>query len=267
MTLTERIAEELVALGIGGDGVLVVHTAFSSFGGGAGAPADLIAALRLAAGARGTIVMPSMSDDDDHAFDRRRTPCSAMGIVADTFWRMPGVSRSDSPHSFAAIGPHAAEITAPHPVDVPHGPDSPIGRAHELDAEILLLGVGHEANTTVHLAENLAGVRYRLPKYATVMRDRQPVRQHYFEVDHCCANFALLDPWLEARGHQQRGFVAGAPARLIGARDVVATALDHLREHETVFLHPPGACTECDEAWASIDAPPMLPPRGTVAPG
>jgi aminoglycoside 3-N-acetyltransferase len=248
--LVESIAADLVALGIGGDGVLVVHTAFSSFGGRAGAPADLIAALRMAAGARGTLVMPSMSDDDEHPFDPRRTPCIGMGIVADTFWRMPGVVRSDSPHAFAAIGPHAEEITAPHPVDVPHGPDSPIGRAHDLAAEILLLGVGHDANTTVHLAENLAGVRYKLPKYATVIRDGQPVRHHYDEIDHCCANFALLDSWLEVRGHQRRGFVAGAPARLIGARDLVATALDHLRENEMVFLHPRGVCTECDEARA-----------------
>src|ERR1044072_1790886 len=154
MTLAESLAEQLVALGISGDGVLVVHTAFSRFGGRAGAPEDLIAALRLAAGARGTLVMPSMSDDDELPFDPQRTPCIGMGIVADTFWRLPGVNRSDSPHAFAAIGPHAQEITAPHPVDVPHGPDSPIGRAHDLDAEILLLGVGHDANTPVHLAEN-----------------------------------------------------------------------------------------------------------------
>ena len=256
MTLAESIADELVELGVSGDGVLVVHTAFSGFGGRAGAPADLIAALRMAAGARGTVVMPSMSDDDEHPFDRQRTPCIGMGIVADTFRRIPGVSRSDSPHSFAAIGPHAAEITAPHPIDVPHGPDSPIGRTHELDAEILLLGVGHDANTTVHLAENLAGVRYKVPKYVTEMRGGELVRHRYYEIDHCCTNFALLDCWLEARGHQQRGFVAGAPARLIGARDVVATALDHLRENETVFLHPPGVCTECDDARAG----------GTVAP-
>jgi aminoglycoside N3'-acetyltransferase len=256
VTLAESLAEQLVALGISGDGVLVVHTAFSSFGGRAGAPADLIAALRLAVGARGTLVMPSMSDDDDQAFDSRRTPCIGMGIVADTFWRMPGVIRSDSPHAFAAVGPRAEEITAPHPVDVPHGPDSPIGRAHDLDAEILLLGVGHDANTTVHLAENLAGVRYKVPKYATVMRGGIPVRHHYAEVDHCCENFALLDSWLEGRGHQQRGFIGDATARLMSARDVVATALDHLRENETVFLHPRGECTECDEARAG----------GTVAP-
>jgi aminoglycoside 3-N-acetyltransferase len=250
MTVTERIADDLVSLGTSRDGVLVVHTAFSAFGGGAGAPSDLIAALLLAAGPRGTVVMPSMSDDDEQPFDPRRTPCIGMGIVAETFWRMPGVIRSDSPHSFAAFGPHAAEITAAHPLDVPHGLDSPIGRAYQLDAEVLLLGVGHDANTTVHLAENLARVRYKLPKYATVIREGQPVRHHYLEIDHCCTNFALLDSWLEARGHQHRGFVAGAPARLVAARDVVTAALEHLRENETVFLHPRGVCAECDQARA-----------------
>ena len=253
MSFAQQIADDLVTLGVSGDGVLVVHTAFSSFGGRAGAPADLIAALRMAVGARGTIVMPSMSDDDEHPFDRLSPPCAGMGIVADTFWRMPGVSRSDSPHAFAALGPHAAEITAPHPIDVPHGLDSPVGRAYELDAEVLLLGVGHDANTTVHLAENIAGVRYKLPKYAIVVRDGQWIRQYYREVDHCCANFVLLDSWLEARGHQQRGCIAGAPARLVAARDVVAAALDHLRENEVVFLHPRGVCSECDAARASME--------------
>src|ERR687898_282172 len=65
---------------------------------------------------------------------------------------------------------------------------------------------------------------------------------------YCCANFALLDSWLEARGHQQRGFIAGAPTRLVAARDVVVAALDHLRENEVIFLHPHGVCSECDAA-------------------
>jgi aminoglycoside N3'-acetyltransferase len=109
------------------------------------------------------------------------------------------------------------------------GSTVPWGRAYDLDAEVLLLGVGHDANTTVHLAENMAGVRYKLPKYATVLRNGQPIREYYREVDHCCANFALLDSWLEARGHQQRGFIAGAPARLVSARDVVVAG-----QHGTV---------------------------------
>ena len=77
----------------------------------------------------------------------RAPSCIGMGIVAQTFWQLPGVLRSDSPHAFAAAGPQAARITAPHPVDVPHGLDSPVGRVYELDGQVLLLGVDHTANT------------------------------------------------------------------------------------------------------------------------
>jgi len=210
----------------------------------------LIRALRSALGPDGTLVMPSMSDDDDHPFDSRATPCLADGVVADTFWRMAGVLRSDSPHAFAAAGPRAAGITAAHPPEVPHGLDSPVGRVYALDGQILLLGVGHDANTTLHLAENMAGVRYGLSKRLTLVQAGRPFRIAYREVDHCCENFKLADRWLDAKGLQRRGMVGSAESRLVRSRDVVATALTRLRENETIFLHPHGSCSECDEARA-----------------
>ena len=234
---------ELQALGIRPGAVLLVHTALSKVD---RSPLDLIEALLAAVGAEGTLVMPSMADDDDVPFDRTSTPCRAVGLVADTFWRMPGVLRSDSPHAFAAKGPLAARITAPHPVDIPHGVDSPPGRVYQLDGSVLLLGVGHDCNTTVHVAEAIAGVRYRQPKYATVLENDKPVRYEYGETDHCCEKFALLDEWLGTR--QQRGTVGNAQARLFRARDAVEAALERLRENDTVFLHPAGACAECDLA-------------------
>src|SRR4029077_17051678 len=100
----------------------------------------LIDALRAVLWPAGTLVMPSMTDDDDQPFDPATSPCTAMGVVADMFWPLPGVLRSDSPHAFAAAGPRAAEITAPHPIDVPHGPASPTGRACPLHRQVLLRG-------------------------------------------------------------------------------------------------------------------------------
>jgi aminoglycoside N3'-acetyltransferase len=172
--------------------------------------------------------------------------------VADTFWRLPGVLRSDSPHAFAAIGPRAAAITAPHPVEIPHGPDSPPGRVHALDGQVLLLGVGHDADTTIHLAELLAGVRYRRRAHSTILRDGRPVRVEYGENDSCCARFALVDEWLDADGRQRRGTVGHAEARLARSRDIVVAATVHLTQNETLFLHPAGVDAECDEARASL---------------
>ena len=236
---------ELRALGVRPGGILLVHTALSRVGCG---PGELIEALLAVLGDAGTLVMPSMADDDDVPFDRTRMPCRAVGLVADTFWRTPGVLRSDNPHAFAALGPQAAYITQPHPIDIPHGVDSPPGRVYHLDGSVLLLGVGHDCNTTLHVAEAIAGVRYRQPKHATVMENGKPRRYEYGETDHCCENFALLDDWLGRK--QTVGTVGKAQARLAHSRDIVAAAMAHLRENETVFLHAAGACGECDLARA-----------------
>jgi aminoglycoside 3-N-acetyltransferase len=241
-----EIKDQLVTLGVERGGVLVVHTSFSAIAPVDGGPAGLIAALREVLGPDGTLVMPSMSDDDDHPFDVATTPCRGMGIVAETFRQLPGVLRTDNPHAFAAIGPRAAEVTRPQPVEIPHGLDSPVGRVYELDGQVLLLGVGHDANTTVHLAENLAGVRYGIHHYATILENGAPRRVEYREIDHCCEGFAQLDEWLGERQH--RGAVGHGTARLMRSRDVVDAALRHLRENEEVFLHEPGVCEECDEA-------------------
>ena len=253
-----ELTAHLLELGITPGGVLLVHSSFSRVGPVEGGPGGLILALQAALGPTGTLVMPSMSDDDDHPFDRRTTPCLGMGVLAETFWRTRGVLRSDSPHAFAAVGPQAARITADHPIDVPHGLNSPVGRVYELDGQILMLGVGHDANTTVHLAEALEGVRYHRQKFATIMQGGQPVRWCYNEIDHCCDRFHLVDQWLEAEKTQRRGRVGHGEARLAGSRDVVEAVRARLRANETVFLHEPGVDIECDEARASIGNQPAV---------
>jgi aminoglycoside 3-N-acetyltransferase len=244
--------QQLHDLGVRNGTVLLVHSAFSKVRPVEGGPNDLIEALEAAIGNAGTLVMPSMSDDDDHPFDLQTTPCAGMGIVADTFWRRPGVLRSDSPHAFSAKGPAAEYITSPHPYDFPHGPDSPVGRVHELDGHVLLLGVGHDGNTTIHLGEALAGVRYRRPKQLTILREGEPARVDYAEIDHCCEQFRLVDDWLDAAGLQRRGTVGQGVARLARSRDIVEVVTAHLRRVETAFLHPRGVDSECDEARASL---------------
>ena len=253
------VTAQLRVLGVEEGGVLLVHTSFRAVRPVEGGPAGLIEALRAALGPAGTLVMPSWGGDDDVPFDPTGTPASPdLGVVADTFWRLPGVVRSSQCFAFAAVGPEAARVTAdPLPLP-PHRPESPVGRVHELDGQVLLLGVGHDANTTLHLAELLAGVPYRVPKHCTVPGPNgRPVRIDYGENDHCCARFALADDWLRARGLQREGRVGHAHARLVRSRDVVAVALEHLARDPLVFLHERGSgCGDCDEAWNSIGREP-----------
>lgn len=249
----ELLIQEILEMGVKPGGVLLVHTSFSRIKPVEGGPLGLVSALRSALGSDGTLVMPSMSYDDDHPFDKKISPCPEMGVVADTFWRLLDVLRSDNNHAFAAIGPHAAHITASHPIDSPHGLDSPVGRAFELDGQVLLLGVEQDSNTTIHLAENLGGVRYRRNKYVTLLKDGTPTRFEYQEIDHCCQNFSLVDGWLDDRELQRYGKVGHAEARLARSRDIVALVTEQLKSNETIFLHPKGFDEECDDAWASLE--------------
>ncbi|MGV3625354.1 MAG: AAC(3) family N-acetyltransferase [Archangium sp.] len=236
------IVEQLKNLGIRSDDVVIVHTSFRALKPVEGGVLGLIAALREVAG---TVVMPTMSAGDS-VFDPKRTPSVDMGIVAETFWRKPGVIRSTHPGgSFAAIGPHAERICAPQPLSPPHGLVSPVGVVYELNGKVLLLGVGHDANTTVHLAESLAQVPYST-SYPTVISEG--VTELIAETDHCCRGFAKLDDWLGSR--QRRGPVAHGEARLMNSRDVVEVAVEQLRRDPLVFLCESG-CDECDAARAS----------------
>jgi aminoglycoside 3-N-acetyltransferase len=248
----KQLIQQLLGLGVIPGGVLLVHCSFSLVKPVENGPLGLISALQAALGPEGTLVMPSMADDNDHPFDPMRTPCNGMGVVANTFWQLPNVRRSDSPHAFAARGPQADLITAPHPVDVPHGLDSPVGRVYELGGQLLLLGVGHDANTTIHLAESLAGVRYRRETHVFLLREGQYRRYDYLEIDHCCQNFHLVDGWLDAEKLQRHGKVGHAESRLMNAGDVVKVVTRQLEDNETIFLHPVGYDDECDEARESL---------------
>jgi aminoglycoside N3'-acetyltransferase len=249
-----QIANQLRELGVKPNGVLLVHTSLRAVRPIARGPSGLIEALRDVLGPGGTLVMPSWTGNDEIPFDPRTTTASPdLGVVADTFWRQAGVLRSQHTFAFAAGGPKAQFITAdPLPLP-PHNPASPVGRVHESGGQVLLAGVGHDADTTLHLAELMAGVPYRTAKFCTVLQDGRLVRIDYLENDHCCQRFALADTWLRQRGLQSEGPLGQGHARLFYARDLINVALEHLTRDPLVFLHLPEAgCAECDGARRSI---------------
>lgn len=249
-----HLADDLTTLGVEPGDVLLVHASYRAVRPVEGGPAGLIAALRQAVGDGGTLVMPSWTEDDDAVFDQTTTPVAAdLGITAAMFARTPGVVRSAHPFAFAAVGPHAEAITADPLPTPPHRLESPVGRVWEHDGKVLLLGVGHDSNTTIHLAESFARVPYGVAKHCTVEGDGRPMRIDYLENDHCCQRFALADEWLRSRGVQREGRVGNADARLIRSRDLITVVRERLERDPLVFLHAPeDECAECDEARRSI---------------
>jgi aminoglycoside N3'-acetyltransferase len=250
----DHVAAQLRSLGMKVGGVLLAHSSYRAARPVASGPRGLIEAMERALGPDGTLVMPSWTGDDDSPFDPGTTPpADDLGVLPQTFWSLPGVERSDHAFAFAARGRQASAVVSTAVVLPPHRIESPVGRVLELDGQILLLGVGHDANTMLHLAEVLENVPYRLPKYFTALIEGHPRRIDYMENDHCCQRFALMDGWLRERGLQREGKVGYAHARLLSARDVVDVARAELRTDPCVFLHSRGAgCEECEAAWMSV---------------
>ena len=164
-------------LGVREGMVLLVHASMSAIGWVPGGEQTVLEALSETVGDSGTLVMPTQSwqlcdpaylsstdvprDWWPHvreslpAFDAARTPTRTMGALAELFRSQPGTVRSSHPHrSFAAAGPDARHIVATHDLDSPTGERSPLRAMVDLAGWVLLLGVGHEKSTTLHLAED-----------------------------------------------------------------------------------------------------------------
>ena len=170
------LIHDLSALGVTPGMTLIVHSSLSALGWVCNGPDAVVLALQQAVGEAGTLVMPAHSGHltepahwqnppvpeswwpiiraEAAPYDPARTATRSMGAIADAFRTSPGVRRSHHPHhSFAAWGRHRDRIVAGHTIHVAMGEGSPLAHIYELDGWVLLLGVPHANNTSLHLAE------------------------------------------------------------------------------------------------------------------
>ena len=176
LATVESLQVDFEALGIEKGMVLLVHSSLSAMGWVCGGAVAVIIALQEVLGETGTLVMPTHSTDLSDprqwknppvpeawwqtiretmpAYDPDLTPTRSMGKIAETFRKQKGVIRSAHPQSsFCARGPQASSIINNQSLAYGMGENSPIARIYDLQGSVLLLGVGHSSNTSIHLAE------------------------------------------------------------------------------------------------------------------
>ena len=202
----EDILAAFQSVGLVNGCAVMVHTSLSGLGYVCGGAQTVIEALIETVGEEGTIMMPTQSwknldpEDGVHgdvereywpiirdnwpAYDKRMTPTNTMGAVAEMFRSWPGTLRSDHPaRSVAAWGKHAEYLTANHDFSDIFGESSPLAKLYALDGDVLLIGVGYDKNTSLHLAD----VRAETPTAAAVLAvpDVQMLRRQVRELfDH-----------------------------------------------------------------------------------
>ncbi|MFB6136404.1 MAG: aminoglycoside N(3)-acetyltransferase [Halobacteriaceae archaeon] len=248
----------LRGLGLCDGDEVVVHASLSSLGWVEGGADAVVDALRDAVGASGTVMAPTFTGYDE-AFDRERTP-SETGAVTEALRTRPDAARSDHPtKSVAAVGPDAAALVADHPLEESLGPGSPMHRLLDRGGSVLLLGVDHTRNSSVHVAEKLAGVPYR-DQFAATRRATGDGGTETVTVNrvHCSEGFEKVAPLARRTGVERRGRVGEAPARLLDGPaflDLVASAL---RDHPAFLFCDRPRCERCAyarEAVAASEAP------------
>jgi aminoglycoside 3-N-acetyltransferase len=252
----DSLCRDLASLGVEQGMTLIVHSSLSSIGWVCGGAVGVVLAVEQALTDAGTLVMPThsgnLSDpakwenppvpqdwwqiirDDMPAYDPVMTPVSGIGSVAEVFRKQAGVTRSLHPHhSFAAWGRESVYVTGGDKLDLSMDRDSPLGRIYELDGYVLLLGVGHGSNTSLHLAEYLAdwdGKSY-VDCFAPLNLDGAREWTCYRDIDLDADDFIAIGAEFEKNGAVRTGEVGKATARLMRQRELVDFGMLWMQEY------------------------------------
>lgn len=234
-------------VGVRTGSMVIVHSSLSRLGWVVGGGQAVVEALLEVVGETGTIVMPSLSSDlsepsrwvappvpeawwqtirdEMPAYDAALTPMLFMGETAGCFQRHPRTLRSAHPaDSFMANGPLAEFVLHPHDLSSAFGDGSPLGRLYELDARIVLLGVGHDNNTSLHLAESRTRWAHRhvIECGAPMIVDGVRRWVTYDDVDYDADDFAALGAaFAEATGRETRVPLGVGEVVSCSVRDIV----------------------------------------------
>jgi HEXXH motif-containing protein len=252
----DQLRAQLIESGLRKGTAVLVHCSMRRIGrvqGGADALRDTL--LEILDEKHGTLVVPAQTrsksststaflnaiaglDDEGRelylkvmpGFDPRTSPSEGMGALAESVRTHPRAYRSTHPAtSFAAVGRHAEEVCATHPLDCLLGARSPLGALRKLDARVLLLGVGFDKCTSFHLGEE-AVFRLERPylcKIGDEWRDFKGFPHRDDDFTELGARFEHAYP-----GEVREGEVGTAPTRLFPlamAADFAAWQLPKLR--------------------------------------
>lgn len=204
IVLKQDVIGALKKVGVSQGQNVMVHISLSNLGFVCGGAQTMIEALIETVGMDGTIMMPTQSwknldpttgvhweepeewwqiiRDNWPAYNRDITPTNTMGATAEMFRKWPGAIRSDHPaRSVAAYGKNAEYLTKDHDLSNIFGEGSPIDKLYKLDGYVLLIGVGYDKNTSIHLADVRAEYsgKHNCTEYSAVMENGKRVWKSY----------------------------------------------------------------------------------------
>ena len=157
-----------------------------------------------------------------------------MGVLPEFLRKHPKAKRSSHPiQSFAGIRADAV-INSQRIYD----PLSPIGMLAEQDGWVLLLGVDHTVNTSIHYAEKLAG-RLQFIRWA-LLQDRV-VECPGFPGD--SDGFNVIAPALDK--YTRRVEIGNALVQAVHLKSLIKVVMDQIKENPFALLCQRQDCERC----------------------
>jgi len=241
----EDVKKGLRQLGLRGGDIVGVHSSLSSFGYVEGGADAVIDALLEVVGEEGTVVMPTYSTNllavertpEEIAmgvpwlykilpYDPKSTPCST-GTIPETFRKRKGVVRgSHHVFSLAAIGPKAEEFV-----------EGRWEKLLELDGYILLIGVGLNVCSAMHLAEK----RVQFPKHILEkitppkeLREKYPESKWEWDFGPY-PDFSKMEEPCREHGVVKTVRIGEATVKLLRLRELIDLYTEYLKRDPDIF--------------------------------
>lgn len=261
----ESLHREFKRAGVQAGMTVLVHSSMKQIGGWvAGGAESVLHALLGVLGDAGTLMMPTHTANNTDPIRWENPPIPQpwwqtvreqrppydpvtsatynMGILPETFRCWHGVKRSPHPiGSFAAKGRYASDLTAIHELESMFGDQSPLGALYALDGYVLLLGVGYNRCTSLHLAEYRASYPKTTFTEGTAMLvdgQRQWVTFEMLDLD--SDDFELIGTAYESYypNAVQISTVGNAPTHLLRVRPLVDFAQRWMSDNRSRAASP-----------------------------
>lgn len=240
-----------------GDAV-AVHSSLRRVGKVDGGADTIIDALCEAVGPDGHIAMPTMRYPSigEGVYDPATTP-SVTGTLTEVFRQRPGAVRSEHPtHSITVIGPRADEFAADHLQVECVGIGSPLDKLAQAGGKVLLMGVSHVHNTTVHIGEAHAGVRKvshwgdHPPRFKTRLHDGRIVEHALDASGSCSLGFDAVSWPLRRDGRIRDVMIGAAVSHMMRGLDVIAATIELCRAYPDILFCTRIDCDRCMQGRA-----------------
>lgn len=236
---------------------LIIHSSLRSLGQVEGGADAVLDALLEVIGPQGNLMLPTFNYTrplPEPYFDPDVTP-GRTGILNEIGRRRPGAVRSLHPtHSVAVIGPDAQRLTGDHLLFRAFGIGSPVDRLAGLGGKVLLLGVGHTTNSTIHIAEEYAGTPKVsvYPEPLPVAKVKMPdgtVREHPVDSSaSCSAAFGTAEYGLRKHHEIRDGRLGGCMLQLMSGRAVIRCVREMIKQQPDILFCQRPECRPCTGA-------------------